>query len=221
MPSQLISDKEVPLILGLKRTLSVKYDIMVQSGVGPFSQEELIDEVKGIYAGLIMVKAKCIEVKDKQADLTQQDDRDSTPLRSKQLKALIALQRTLLQEHYHFFLASQHPSASPALRRLASKNYMPATTWRHGIHSSLELLRQQLPTSGDDFLSFIHLAYSMTASLYETVPAFEDIWIQCLVILAVIVWQLKTTIFAIGKNGQILFAIGTLRLLIRHLQPAH
>ena len=29
-------------------------------------------------------------------------------------------------------------------------------------------------------LTFIYLAYSMMALLYETVPAFEDIWIECL-----------------------------------------
>ena len=40
--------------------------------------------------------------------------------------ALIALHRTLLYEHHDFFLASQHPSASAALRRLATKYDMPA-----------------------------------------------------------------------------------------------
>jgi hypothetical protein len=29
-------------------------------------------------------------------------------------------------------------------------------------------------------LAFIYLAYQMMASLYETVPAFEDTWIECL-----------------------------------------
>ncbi|KAH8743989.1 hypothetical protein F5883DRAFT_386086, partial [Diaporthe sp. PMI_573] len=55
----------------------------------------------------------------------------------------IALHRTLLHEHYDFFLASQHPSASPALRRLASKYAMPVRMWRHGVHSFIELLRQR------------------------------------------------------------------------------
>lgn len=95
-------------------------------------------------------------------------------------QALIALHRTLLHEHHDFFLASQHPSASPALRRLASKYAMPARMWRHGIHSFLELLRHRLPASLDHMLAFIYLAYSMMALLYETVPAFEDTWIECL-----------------------------------------
>jgi len=57
---------------------------------------------------------------------------------------------------------------------------MPARMWRHGIHSFLELLRQKLPSSYDHMLTFIYTAYSMMALLYETVPAFEDTWIECL-----------------------------------------
>jgi hypothetical protein len=52
--------------------------------------------------------------------------------------------------------------------------------WRHGIHSFLELLRHRLPASLEHMLTFIYLAYSMMALLYETVPAFEDTWIECL-----------------------------------------
>jgi hypothetical protein len=93
---------------------------------------------------------------------------------------LIALHRTLLHEHHDFFLASQHPSASPSLKKLAHKYAMPARMWRHGIHSFLELLRHRLPHSLEHMLTFIYLAYSMMALLYETVPAFENTWIECL-----------------------------------------
>jgi hypothetical protein len=48
--------------------------------------------------------------------------------------------------------------------------------WRHGIHSFLELLIYPL----DYILAFIYLAYFMMDLLYETVPAFEDTWIECL-----------------------------------------
>lgn len=57
---------------------------------------------------------------------------------------------------------------------------MPARMWKHGIHSFLELLRRRLPESIDFMLAFIYLAYQMMALLYETVPAFEDTWIECL-----------------------------------------
>ncbi|PUU73083.1 hypothetical protein B9Z19DRAFT_1069268 [Tuber borchii] len=131
----------------------------------PISPEQLIAEVKGIYAGLVMVEAKCAEVDAKQAAATFDDGQPQPRLNDEQWQALIALHRTLLHEHHDFFLASQHPSASPALRRLADKYAMPARMWRHGIYSFLELLRHRLP---------------MMALLYETVPAFEDTWVECL-----------------------------------------
>ncbi|KAI1137393.1 hypothetical protein F5Y05DRAFT_413950 [Hypoxylon sp. FL0543] len=148
--------------------------LIKQPETRPISQEQLIAEVKGIYAGLVMVESKCIEVDNAQS--TQNE----TKLNNEQWQALIALHRTLLHEHHDFFLASQHPSASQALRRLASKYAMPARMWRHGIHSFLELLRHRLPHSLEHMLTFIYLAYSMMALLYETVPAFEDTWIECL-----------------------------------------
>ncbi|KAF4486122.1 EST/SMG-like protein 1 [Colletotrichum fructicola Nara gc5] len=150
--------------------------LIKQPETRPISQEQLVAEVKGIYAGLVMVEGKCIEVDNAQASTTQ----SSPKLNNEQWQALIALHRTLLHEHHDFFLASQHPSASPALRRLASKYAMPARMWRHGIHSFLELLRHRLPASLEHMLNFIYLAYSMMALLYETVPTFEDTWIECL-----------------------------------------
>ncbi|KAL5083488.1 hypothetical protein Trisim1_001418 [Trichoderma cf. simile WF8] len=137
----------------------------------PISQEQLVAEVKGIYAGLVMVESKCIEVDN--AHSPQQ-------LNNEQWQALIALHRTLLHEHHDFFLANQHPSASPALRRLAFKYSMPARMWRHGIHSFLELLRHRLPLTLEHMLTFIYIAYSMMALIQETVPAFEDAWTECL-----------------------------------------
>ena len=156
-----------------------------------------------------MVEAKCIEVDNKQAMLASADPGVQPKLNNQQWQALIALHRTLLHEYQYvnlrirksfsslpetrsyrqlltrlvfsdFFLASQHPSASLALRRLASRYAMPARMWRHGIHSFLELLRHRLPASLDHMLAFIYLAYSMMALLYETVPAFEETWIECL-----------------------------------------
>ncbi|KAI5860682.1 hypothetical protein GGS23DRAFT_599200 [Durotheca rogersii] len=148
--------------------------MMRQPETRQIGQDQLIVEVKGIYAGLVMVESKCIEV-----DHAQSCQND-IQLNNEQWQALIALHRTLLHEHHDFFLASQHPSANQALRRLASKYAMPARMWRHAIHSFLELLRHRLPHSLEHMLTFIYLAYSMVALLYETVPAFEDTWIECL-----------------------------------------
>ncbi len=152
--------------------------ILLQPETRPISQEQLVNEVKGIYAGLVMVEKKCVEIDNQQAQ--NQAEGRQVKLSHEQWQALIALHRTLLHEHHDFFLASQHPSASPALRRLAAKYAMPARMWRHGIHSFLELLRHRLPDSLDHMLAFIYLAYSMMALLKESVPAFEDTWIECL-----------------------------------------
>ncbi|KAH6879816.1 hypothetical protein B0T10DRAFT_157169 [Thelonectria olida] len=149
--------------------------MMLQPETRPISQDQLVAEVKGIYAGLVIVETKSIEVDNAQASNT-----DTSKLNNEQWQALIALHRTLLHEYHDFFLASQHPSASPPLRRLASKYAMPARMWRHGIHSFLELLRHRLPESREHMLTFLYLAYSVMTLLYQTVPAFEDTWIECL-----------------------------------------
>ncbi|KAF7909925.1 uncharacterized protein EAF01_003643 [Botrytis porri] len=49
------------------------YTIILQPETRPISQVQLVAEVKGIYADLVMVEAKCIEVDNKQAGLTQGD----------------------------------------------------------------------------------------------------------------------------------------------------
>ncbi|KAF3010329.1 hypothetical protein E8E14_007671 [Neopestalotiopsis sp. 37M] len=101
--------------------------LIKQPEARPISHEQLVAEVKGIYAGLVMVESKCIEV----------DNAQGGKLNNEQWQALIALHSILLNEHADFFLASQHPSANPALRRLASKYAKPSRIWYHGIRSFL------------------------------------------------------------------------------------
>ncbi|KAF8852975.1 hypothetical protein BDZ45DRAFT_694644 [Acephala macrosclerotiorum] len=154
--------------------------LLPEPGVRPLLQEQLVAEVEGIYAGLIVVEAGCIEIDKKQAALKQVESMEPGTLNNSKWQALIALHKTLLYEHHDFFLASQHPSATPDLRELASKYAMPQRMWRHGIHSFLQLLRSHLPNSLEHMLSFIYFAYSMMALLYETVPTFEPTWMEYL-----------------------------------------
>ncbi|KAL8752997.1 MAG: hypothetical protein Q9184_005554 [Pyrenodesmia sp. 2 TL-2023] len=155
--------------------------IIRQPETRPISHDQLVVEVKGIYAGLVLVEQKCKEVDEKQSPAALEDDPTrKAPLSNEQWQALIALHKTLLHEHHDFFLASQHPSASPTLSKLAGKYSMPARMWRHGIHAFLEVLRYRLPASSDHMLAFIYIAYSMMALLYETVSAFVETWIECL-----------------------------------------
>ncbi|KKK22502.1 hypothetical protein ARAM_000595 [Aspergillus rambellii] len=152
---------------------TASYAILPQPETHPITEEQLINEIRGIYAGLVMVEKKCMEI-------DRQQSQSKAELSNQQWQALIALHRTLLQEHHDFFLASQHPSASPVLKRLSEKYAMPARMWRYGIHAFLELLRHRLPGSLEHMLTFIYLAYSMMTLLLETVPSFEETWIECL-----------------------------------------
>ena len=151
-----------------------QYNMPREPESSPLSQEQLEDEVKGIYGGLVMVEAKCITMDAAQAANPQAE------LTSEQWQARIALHRTLLYEHHDFLMATQHPSGTPALRELPTKYSMPARMWKHGIHAFLEVLRNHRPKSQDFMLAFIYIAYQMMALLFETVPSFIDTWIECL-----------------------------------------
>lgn len=147
--------------------------IFLQPETHPITEEQLVNEVRAIYAGLVMVEKKCIEI-------VKQQNENPGELTVLQWQALTALHRTLLHEHFDFFLASNHPAASDALKGLAKAYSMPARMWRYGIHSFLELLRKKLPLSLDHMLTFICMAYAIMTLLLESVPQFEETWIECL-----------------------------------------
>ncbi|KAI9652181.1 MAG: hypothetical protein M1831_007162 [Alyxoria varia] len=159
-------------------------DMIKQPDSRPISQQQLATEVKAIYSGLSMIEQKCVNITNDPGvyarDPKTGESSSTSRNRVDHWQALIALHRTLLHEHHDFFLASQHPAASAAIRELASKYSMPARMWKHGIHNFLELLRHRLPDSLEYMLAFIYLSYQMMALLYETVPSFEETWIECL-----------------------------------------
>ncbi|KAJ5512556.1 DNA/RNA-binding domain E.t1.c1-type [Penicillium fimorum] len=148
-------------------------ELFRQPDTHTITEEQLINEVRGIYTGLVMVEKKCIEI-------DRQQLQSKSGLSQAQWQTLVSLHRTLLYEHHDFFLASQHPSAGPVLKELAEKYAMPARMWRYGVHSFLELLRQKLPGSMEYMLDFIYLSYSMITLLLESVPDFRETWIECL-----------------------------------------
>lgn len=156
------------------------YLIIRQLEAIPISEKQLVAEVKGIYAAIQILEETCIEMDNKLATSTMDNTSSRSKLNNKQWQALVTLHRKLIHEHHEFFSASQHPSASPALRLVPSHYAMSVRMWRHGIHPFLELLRRYLPASFDHMLAFIYIAYRTVANLYETVPAFKNIWIECL-----------------------------------------
>ncbi len=87
--------------------VSPRFDnIFLEPATRPITQEQLIAEVKGVYSGLVMVEQRCIEIDQGLASR-------NSKISNEQWRALIALHRTLLHEHYDFFLATQHPLACP------------------------------------------------------------------------------------------------------------
>ncbi|KAH8798345.1 hypothetical protein F5884DRAFT_825462 [Xylogone sp. PMI_703] len=123
--------------------------MMLQPEARLITLEQLIAGTNNIYERLKMVEAKCIEIKLKQ-DATE--DLNST--------IQLSLHRTLLDGS------------------LSSEYAIPTRMWEHGIRALVQLLEKQLPRSSERMFSFLHFANSMMALLYETVPAFEDVWIE-------------------------------------------
>jgi len=111
-----------------------------------------------------------------------------------QWQAPIVLPRALLHEHHDLFFhglffTSQHPSASAAPRRFAP-GYAHARAdvapWNPFLPGALPrnpflpgALRHRLLAVPEHVLTSSHLACSVMAPLYATVPAFEDTWIEC------------------------------------------
>lgn len=100
LPAQLRSSPNDSITPLLQNAAEDNYDIILQPETKPVSQEQLVAEVKGIYASLVMVEARCIKV---QASLAQADGSHSK-LNNEQWQALTVLHRTLLHEHHDLFL---------------------------------------------------------------------------------------------------------------------
>lgn len=67
-------------------------ELLLQPEIRPVPYDQLVDEVKGIYGGLIIVEAKCVEVDGKQTLAAQErDPAKQTKLTLEQYSALIAL----------------------------------------------------------------------------------------------------------------------------------
>ena len=121
----------------------------------PISHDQLVVEVKGIYAGLVKVEAKCIEVDEQQKVWAQNKDYASrNPVTPDQWSSLIAMHKQLSHEHHDFFLASQHPSASNNLSRLAAKYIMPPWMRRLAQNNDYALRN---PVAPDQWRSLIAL----------------------------------------------------------------
>ncbi len=69
-------------------------EMLLQPETRPISYEQLVVETKGIYAGLAIVEAKCIDVDERQLAAAQEKDPSKrTELKNDQWQSLIALHR--------------------------------------------------------------------------------------------------------------------------------
>lgn len=132
------------------------------------------DEVHKIFAGLVMVEGKCIELcrflSESQQEISQM-----------KWIHLSGMHRTLLSEYHDFYVASLHPIASPLVMGLAEKYQVPARMWHNGIFGLLNLQESRQPDSTEHMLSFIYYCYSLlTLFLETTAPKFERVWMECL-----------------------------------------
>jgi len=80
----------------------------LQSETRPISQDQLVNDVKGIYAGLVMVEKKCVEINHQQSKTTNK------ALRQAVASTDITASNVTIRAS-SLFLASQHPSLSAAL----------------------------------------------------------------------------------------------------------
>lgn len=78
------------------RAADSNHDLIMQPETRPISQEQLIAEVKGIYEGLMIVEAKCIEVDNQQAILAQADPTSLPRPNNQQWQAILAFHGMLI-----------------------------------------------------------------------------------------------------------------------------
>ena len=80
------SDRDSPPGDGTFEGLEAQPEMLLQPDTRPISHEQLVVEVKGIYAGLVMVEAKCIDIDERRETLTpvESHSRVGSLLRTKQ-----------------------------------------------------------------------------------------------------------------------------------------
>jgi hypothetical protein len=142
----------------------------------PINADQLLQEIKDIYAGLVVAEARCI-IFDNTPECTSYTPECTS--QSNHWQTAVNLHRTLLDWHVDFLLACDHVAATPEIRALPSRLQMLSRIWRHGIQALLDILLHRAELR-NFLISHIYLAYQVMALFYETIPRFLDCWIECL-----------------------------------------
>ncbi|KKZ60803.1 hypothetical protein EMCG_04520 [[Emmonsia] crescens] len=137
--------------------------------------EELVEEVRRYYRGIVDIERKCQRVHESMKDLKE--------LTSKQWIFLMSWHLALFHEHHCFYMSSQHPSTCDRLLALAANYNIPSRMRKIGICPLLKFMWTRLPNNREHMIRFIHHAYDMMIGFVETVPRFKEAWFEVLGIL--------------------------------------
>ncbi|ERF71699.1 hypothetical protein EPUS_05571 [Endocarpon pusillum Z07020] len=99
-------------------------------GAWPITQEQLVNKIKGIHKGLMLVPKK-------RTNLVQQHVMIMIKLSIEQWQQFGAIYRTFLDRHHDIFFAPQHALCSSLRQKLAIKHVMHVGMWPDGVHSFL------------------------------------------------------------------------------------
>ena len=129
----------------------------------PISQEQLVEEVKGIYAGLEMVESKCVEVGNARDpnESVMSSDVEWEAFKKQCIRGLKSencwrvcvtkscvrddLSRVEYFNRKYLFSKLWHPSELRASKKLASRYFLPAYVGRQEFDNSVELLGRRHP----------------------------------------------------------------------------
>lgn len=147
-----------------------KSEIFLQSKIFQITFDKLLEQVKGIYGRLVMFESTCTDIHE---ETYRRRSRSH-----KQWQRLIKMHKYLITEHYDLYIVCQHFSENSNLRHLIISYKLPARMWRHGIYSSLKILRESLSEIFDHMWAFMIFVYSMLTLFHETTSVFH--WMKCL-----------------------------------------
>jgi hypothetical protein len=129
----------------------------------------------GIYMGITMIERHSFAVQK-----TKAAEAAAASKATDHMRDLISFHGELLNEYHDFFVATQHPSASPVLRNLAKKYAMPIRMWSNGIHSFLETFLTQGPhwrhSQLEHMVAFMHYVRQLMEELHYSLPHMADEW---------------------------------------------
>lgn len=93
---RILGKQELPPGDGPSEGLETPPEMLLQPDIIPISHEQLVQEVKGIYAGLVIVEAKCIDIDERQSVSAQVKDLSKKiELENAQRQSIIALRKKI------------------------------------------------------------------------------------------------------------------------------